>query len=59
MLILTRKPGQSLKIGDEISVTVTRIGRGQVHIAIDAPKCVKILREELIGTPAKGERGKP
>jgi carbon storage regulator len=53
MLILTRRPGESIRIGDNITVTVTKIGRGQVGLAIDAPRETKILREELVGTPPK------
>jgi carbon storage regulator len=56
MLIITRKPGESLQIGDNITITVTKISRGQVGLAIDAPRDIKVLREELIGTPPK-QRG--
>ena len=52
-MIITRRPGESLRIGDDVTVTVTKIGRGQVGLAIDAPRETKILREELIGTPPK------
>ena len=59
MLIITRKPGESLRIGDDVTVTVTKIGRGQVGLAIDAPREIRILREELVGTQpkAKHDRG--
>lgn len=46
MLILTRKEGQSLKIGEDISVTVTQIRGKQVRIGIEAPTDVPIHREE-------------
>lgn len=49
MLIITRRPGESLRIGDTITVTITKISRGQVGIAIAAPPEVRILREELVG----------
>ncbi len=48
MLILTRKRGQAFHIGDDIRVTVFDIGNDSVRVAIDAPREVKILREELV-----------
>ena len=48
MLILTRRTNESIKIGDDITVTITDINRGQVRVGIDAPKSVHILRSELI-----------
>ena len=47
MLVLTRKPGQSVYIGDEIKVTLHGIRGNQVRIGIDAPSSVKIYREEI------------
>ena len=49
MLILQRRPGESLRIGEEIEVTVVAIEGGKVRLAITAPKDVTILRSELIG----------
>ena len=46
MLVLTRKKHETIKIGD-VKVTVTSIRGNTVQIGIDAPKNVKILREEL------------
>jgi carbon storage regulator len=48
MLILTRKKGQSFYINDDIKITVHDTGGESVRIAIDAPKDVRILREELV-----------
>lgn len=48
MLILTRRTGQTLYIGDEITITVLGVQGNQVRIGINAPKHVKIFREELI-----------
>ncbi|WP_026892800.1 carbon storage regulator [Lacrimispora aerotolerans] len=48
MLILQRKKGQELKIGDNISITVLDMGNDWVKLAIDAPRDVSILRSELI-----------
>ena len=47
MLVLTRKAGESIRIGDEISVLVIEIQRGQVKVAIDAPRDVTVHREEI------------
>ncbi|WP_102050684.1 carbon storage regulator CsrA [Pygmaiobacter massiliensis] len=47
MLILQRKAGESLWIGDQISVSVLSVEDGKVRLAIDAPKEVPILRNEL------------
>jgi len=49
MLVLTRKTGQRIQIGDEISITVVRLQGDQVRIGIEAPRQVSILREELVG----------
>ncbi|MEE9281780.1 MAG: carbon storage regulator CsrA [Myxococcota bacterium] len=47
MLVLTRRPGESIRIGDEISVLVIEIQRGQVKVAIDAPRDIPVHREEI------------
>ncbi len=47
MLVLQRKKGQSLLLGDDIKVTVVEVTADGVRLAIEAPKDVKILREEL------------
>lgn len=47
MLILTRKVGESLRIYDDITVTVTEIHGNQVRIAIDAPRKIPVRREEV------------
>ncbi len=47
MLVLTRKPGQSVYIGDEIKITLHGIRGNQVRIGIEAPSAVKIYREEI------------
>lgn len=47
MLSLTRRVGETLRIGDEVSVTVLSIKGFQVRIGIDAPKDVAVHREEI------------
>jgi carbon storage regulator len=47
MLILTRRVGESVLIGDEIEIVVTAIGGDQVRIGFDAPREVEIVRSEL------------
>ena len=48
MLILRRKAGESLMIGDEVRLTVMDIYEGGVRLAIDAPRSITILRSELV-----------
>jgi len=47
MLILSRRPGESVKIGDEVTVTVLGVRNGQVRIGVTAPKSVAVHREEV------------
>lgn len=47
MLILTRKGGETLKIGDDIDVTVLGVKGNQVRIGIKAPHDVAVHREEI------------
>ena len=48
MLILTRRDGETLMIGDTVTVTVLSVSGRQVRLGINAPDDVTILREELI-----------
>jgi carbon storage regulator CsrA len=47
MLILTRRIGETLMIGDEIAVTVVGVSGSQVRVGIEAPKDVEVHREEV------------
>ncbi|KZZ72441.1 carbon storage regulator [Oleiphilus sp. HI0130] len=47
MLILSRKPGEALKLGEEITVTVLGVRGNQVRIGVDAPKDMCVDREEI------------
>ena len=52
MLILQRKPGESVVIGNDISVTVVSVDGGRVRLAISAPQEIPILRSELLAATA-------
>ena len=56
MLILTRKVNESLKVGDDVTVTVLGIKGGQIRIGISAPLEVAVHREEVFERIQK-ERG--
>jgi len=47
MLILTRRVGETLMIGDEVTVTVLGVRGNQIRIGVDAPKDVAVHREEI------------
>ncbi|MCG5502116.1 MULTISPECIES: carbon storage regulator CsrA [Ectothiorhodospira] len=47
MLILTRRVGETLMIGDEVTVTVLGVKGNQVRVGINAPKDVAVHREEI------------
>ena len=47
MLILTRRVGETLMIGDDVTITVLRVKGDEVRIGINAPKAVPVHREEI------------
>ncbi|WP_439106024.1 carbon storage regulator CsrA [Congregibacter sp.] len=47
MLILTRKEGESLRLGDDITVTVVSVKGGNVRIGVNAPRDLAVHREEI------------
>ena len=47
MLVLTRRTGQSILVGDDIVITVLELSRDQVRIGIRAPRSVSVHREEV------------
>ena len=47
MLVLTRKPGDEIRIGDDIRLVVVEIREGRVRLGIDAPKGVRVDRLEV------------
>jgi carbon storage regulator len=50
MLVLSRKLGEKIRIGEDIIVTVVDIDRGKIRLGIEAPNEVPILRQELLPT---------
>ncbi len=63
MLVLSRKPGEKILIGENVTVTIVRIGPNTVRLGIDAPREMNIVREELcagtarVGHPDAGDNG--
>jgi len=51
MLILTRRVGESLIIGDDVTITVLGVKGNQVRIGVDAPRNVAVHREEILDRP--------
>ena len=47
MLILTRRVGETVMIGEDVSVTVLRVKGNQVRLGVNAPKNVSVQREEI------------
>ena len=48
MLVLSRKTSERILIGDDIAITIVRIGAVTVHLGIEAPKTMRVVREELV-----------
>ncbi len=62
MLILTRRPGEAIRIGDEVEIFVVAVNGNQVRLGIKAPKSVAVHREEIyarIAARADGEQPQP
>jgi carbon storage regulator len=50
MLVLTRKPDESIKIGEDVTITIVDISGGKVKIGVAAPKNIRVLRTEVYET---------
>jgi carbon storage regulator len=59
MLILTRRVGESLMVGDDITITVLGVKGNQVRIGVNAPKDVAVHREEIFNRIHEGEEAPP
>jgi carbon storage regulator len=57
MLVLSRKLGEKIIIGNNIVVTVVKIDRNQIRIGIEAPHDVPVFREEIL--PTTSSKGEP
>ena len=53
MLVLSRKPGETIRIGDDIEISIVEVRGDTVRIGINAPRNVTILRGELLAEVAK------
>lgn len=51
MLVLSRKEGEKIMIGDNVVVTIVRVHGERVRVGIEAPPQIHVVRSELIGTP--------
>ena len=59
MLILTRRPGESIQVGDNIEISIIEIRGNQVRLGINAPPEVLVLRSELVDPSRTQEAGRP
>jgi len=57
VLVLTRKPNQSIMIGDEIEISVLAIMGEKVRIGIEAPRAIPVFRKEVYLDIKRGEDG--
>ena len=57
MLILTRRVGEAVMIGDEVTVTVLGVKGNQVRVGVNAPKTVSVHREEIYERIQREEKG--
>jgi carbon storage regulator len=57
MLVLSRKLGEKIYIGDNICITVVDIDRGKIRLGIEAPRDVPIYRQELLPLGGGGGGG--
>ena len=55
MLVLNRKLGESIVIGDDIVVTVQQTRNGRVRLSVEAPQSVRVLRQELLSSQSAAE----
>lgn len=53
MLALTRKPGQQIMIGNDITINIVEVKGDNVRIAVDAPREIRIYRGELLASIAR------
>jgi carbon storage regulator len=59
MLILTRRPGESIQVGEDIEISVIEIRGNQVRLGINAPAEVLVLRSELLESRLQADVDQP
>lgn len=59
MLVLSRKPSEKIRIGDDIEIMVVRLSANTVRLGITAPRGVSIVREELVDQPHADDQVDP
>ncbi|HVF17709.1 MAG TPA: carbon storage regulator CsrA [Steroidobacteraceae bacterium] len=59
MLILTRRPGESIQVGEDIEISVLEIRGNQVRLGINAPADVLVLRSELLEAKPQADVDQP
>jgi carbon storage regulator len=59
MLIITRRQGERIMLGEDVVIHVLEVSGGSVRIGVEAPRSIPVYREELLDTPerARGEPG--
>ena len=50
MLVISRRPGESFLVGDNLTITILEVSGDRVKVGIDAPKSVRIIRSEVLET---------
>lgn len=56
MLVLTRKVGESIMVGDDVKIVVVDIDRGQIKLGIEAPKSTAVHRQEIFNQVVKSRK---
>lgn len=59
MLVLTRRPGQCLAIGEDVEICIIEASKTRVRIGIDAPRRVAVVRSEVLEKGRKNIDGQP
>jgi carbon storage regulator len=59
VFIVTRRPRQTVKIGEDVSITVLEIRGAQVRIGVNAPRTTVILRQEIVTPPRPPRHPEP
>jgi carbon storage regulator len=55
MLVLSRKPGETICIGEDVFISIIRVRGNRVQLGIRAPEAISIFRSEIAGLPPENE----